>query len=69
MVGWKKIGRVDICSAPCCPGYREVVEKPPFLQSVAYCVEDLSAWNVWKMDRLVKLRNYINSDWPTPADL
>merc|ERR1711894_370634 len=38
MAGWKKVGSVDICSAPCCPGYREVLEKPPYLQAVSFCV-------------------------------
>ena len=41
MAGWKRVGSVDICSAPCCPGYREVVEKPPYLQAVSFCVKGL----------------------------
>jgi len=43
MAGWKRVGSVDICSAPCCPGYREVVEKPPYLQAVSFCVKGFIA--------------------------
>ena len=60
MAGWKKVGSVDICRAPCCPGYREVVEKPPFLQPVAFCAKDPNAND---LERLVNLRNDLHSFW------
>ena len=60
MGGWKKVGTVDICRAPCCPGYREVTETPPLLQPVAFCVKDPNAND---LDRLVALRNDIHSYW------
>ena len=60
MAGWKRVGKVEICRAPCCPGYREVVEKPAFLQPVVMCVKEP---NHNDFDRLIQLRNDIHSYW------
>merc|ERR1712051_143474 len=60
MAGWKRVGSVDICSAPCCPGYREVVENPPYLQAVSFCVKDPKANDY---EKLVNLRNDLHSYW------
>lgn len=60
MAGWKRVGSVEICGEPCCPGYREVVEKPPFLKVMVFCVKDPTAK---PFDRLVQLKNDIHSYW------
>ena len=60
MGGWKKVGSITLCGAPCCPGYREIVEKPPLLQAVSICAKDPNAQD---NERLEKLRNDIHSYW------
>ncbi|TRY70044.1 hypothetical protein TCAL_05425 [Tigriopus californicus] len=37
MDGMKKLRDIDLCKAPCCPGYYEVIEQPPLLSFVVYC--------------------------------
>jgi len=37
MGGWKEIHGTVLCSAPCCPGYEEKVERPPLLAPLVYC--------------------------------
>ena len=44
MSGMKMVRGVDLCKAPCCPGYYEHVEEPPFLAPVVYCQQDADKW-------------------------
>ena len=60
MGGWKQIGSVKICGAPRCPGYKEVVEKPPLMKSVVLCAKDPEGNHFEKM---IELRNDIHSYW------
>ena len=60
MGGWKKVGTIVMCAPPCCPGYREVIEKPRLLQAVSICTKDPNAKD---FERLVELRNDVHSYW------
>ena len=60
MSGWKKVGSITMCGAPCCPGYRETIEKPPLLPPVTMCKKDPFARD---FERLIQLRNDIHSYW------
>ena len=60
MGGWKKVGSIEICGAPCCPGYREEIEKPPLLQPVVFCVKNPDAK---EFERLIQLKNDLHSYW------
>jgi len=45
MGGWKEIHGTVLCSAPCCPGYTERVERPPLLSPLVYCRKLESSFN------------------------
>ena len=40
MKGLKSMKHVDLCPAPCCPGYHEEVAFPPNLAPVVWCQKD-----------------------------
>jgi hypothetical protein len=62
MGGWKQVGSVVLCDEPCCPGYREVVEKPPVLNmAVVICAKNPNAAK--DFERMVQLKNDIHSYW------
>ena len=39
----KEIHGTVLCSAPCCPGYEEKVERPPLLAPLVYCRSDIAS--------------------------
>ena len=59
MAGWKRVRTVDLCSAPCCPGYMEVVDHPPLLGKIVLCQKslnpnsDLMKHHEWKNNYLL----------------
>ena len=40
MRGLKSMNHVELCPAPCCPGYKEKVAFPPNLSPVVWCQRD-----------------------------
>jgi len=57
MGGWKEIHGTELCSAPCCPGYEEVVERPPLLSPLVYC-KKLPATQTFDQEDLSLLLHY-----------
>ena len=61
MGGWKSVGDIELCQMPCCPGYREVVEKPPLLRPVVLCKKLANGGK--DFERLINLSNDLHSYW------
>ena len=37
MSGIKQIRQIGLCGAPCCPGYKEMIDRAPLLKPIIYC--------------------------------
>ena len=42
MRGLKQMKSIELCAAPCCPGYKEVEADPPNLTPMVWCEKDPS---------------------------